>query len=109
ILKGGEPIQVEVDGDPVHVIAEVEKGDATFGVNVLGYELVYNDLLGEFTTAINRNHNGAPPERQAIFSRAALTPITTTNYIKPDTEVFNYEVVVDKDVVEVFVNDGELY
>lgn len=109
ILEGSKPVQVKVDEGPLHVIAEVEKGDATFGLNVLGYELVYNDLLGEFTTAVNRNHNGAPPDRQAIFSRAAITPITTTNYVKPDTEIFKIEVIVDKNIVEVFVNDGELY
>jgi fructan beta-fructosidase len=109
ILKGGEPVQVNVSSDPVHVIAEFEKGDATFGLNVLGYELVYNDLLGEFTTAINRNHNAAPEGPRAIFSGPAITPITTTVYSKPGTEIFKLEVIVDKNIVEVFVNDGDLY
>lgn len=109
ILKGAEPVQVRVQGDPVHVVAEFEKGDATFGLNVLGYELVYNDLLGEFTTAVNPNHNSAPEGPRVIFSGPAITPITTTVYSKPGTEIFKLEVIIDKNIAEVFVNDGELY
>lgn len=108
ILKGDEPVQV-VSGDPVHIIAEFEKGDAAFGLNLLGYELVYNDLLGEFTTALNKDHNGTPGRPQAIFSGPSITPITTTHYTKPGTEIFRIEAIVDKNIVEVYVNDGELY
>lgn len=109
ILKGAEPVQVRVQGDPVHVVAEFEKGDATFGLNVLGYELVYNDLLGEFTTAVNPNHNSGAEGPRAIFSGPSITPLTTTVYSKPGTEIFKLEVIVDKNIVEVFVNDGERY
>jgi hypothetical protein len=97
-----------VSGDALHVKAVFEKGDATFGLNVLGYEIVYNDLLGEFTTALNPKHNTTPAGPQAIFSGPAIPPITTTIYYS-DPEKFTLEVIVDKNIIEIFVNDGELY
>lgn len=64
--------------------------DAHFGLNVLGYELSYNDLLGELITLLK-------------------APANVTNYVKPDTENFKIEAIVDKNILEVFVNDGEMY
>jgi fructan beta-fructosidase len=91
ILKGDDPLSVSVEGGALHVIAEFEKGDATqFGLNVLGYELVYNDLIGQFLTT----HNG---------------PSSVTDYVKPGTDMFKIEAIVDQNILEVFVNDGELY
>lgn len=109
ILKANTSVQIAVNGDAIHAVAEFEKGDAIFGLNILGYELVYNDLLGEFTTALNSNHNATPAAPQAIFSGPEITPNTTTHYVKPGTEKFRIEAIVDKNIVEVFVNDGELY
>ena len=77
--------------NPLHVIAEFEKGDGTqFGLNIQGFELSYNDLLGE-------------------FSIPSDTIRTTTVYSKPNSEFFKIEAIVDKNIIEVFVNDGELY
>jgi fructan beta-fructosidase len=108
VLKTETPIQTKVSGDALHVKAVFEKGDATFGLNVLGYEIVYNDLLGEFTTALNPKHNTTPAGPQAIFSGPAIPPITTTIYYS-DPEKFTLEVIVDKNIIEIFVNDGGLY
>jgi len=90
ILKANDSVSATVNGDAVQVIAEFEKGDARFALNVLGYELSYNDLLGEFITTLK--------ERTSV-----------TDYVKPDTEIFKIEAIVDKNILEVFVNDGELY
>lgn len=108
ILKPETPVQIKVSGDALHVKAVFEKGDATFGLNVLGYEIVYNDLLGQFTTALNPKHNSTPAGPQAIFSGPAIPPITTTIYYS-DPEKFTVEVIVDKNIIEIFVNNGELY
>ena len=109
VIKANATVTVPVNSDAVHVIAEFEKGDATFGLNVLGYELVYNDLLGEFTTALNNKPNVPPSGPPVIFSGPAIPPLTTTNYVKPDTEKFRIEAIADKNIVEIFVNEGELY
>jgi fructan beta-fructosidase len=90
ILKVNDSLMIQVKGDAVHIIAEFEKGDAHFGLNVLGYEFSYNDLLGEFITLLK-------------------APATVTDYVKPDTENFKIEAIVDKNMLEVFVNDGETY
>ena len=109
IIKTGSPVQVNVQGDPIRVIAEFEKGDAMFGLNVLGYELVYNDLLGEFTTALNSKHNAAPAGPGAMFGMPEIPPITTTPYARQGMEMFTMEVIIDKTIIEIFINDGELY
>jgi len=84
-------VSLNVHSDAVHVIAEFEKGDATtFGISVHGYELSYDHLLGEFL-AMHGETNGK------------------TNYVNPDSETFKIEAIVDKNILEVFVNDGELY
>lgn len=91
VIKANAHVSVPVNGDAVHVIAAFEKGDATqFGINVLGYELTYNDLLGEFTAMLK-------------------APAYTTSYAKPEQAEIKIEVIADKNILEVFVNDGELY
>jgi sucrose-6-phosphate hydrolase SacC (GH32 family) len=90
LIKYNEPLNVTVEEGPVHVIVEIEKGDATqFGLNILGYEIEYNDLLG-------------------VISTNAKTK-SSFEYIKPDTEIFKIEAIVDNNIIEVFINDGEMY
>jgi len=70
-----------IRGDQVHIIAELDKGDATtFGMNINGYELNYNLLRS-----------------------------TLNNTFYPIDKTIKFEVIVDKIGMEVFVNDGELY
>jgi len=91
VLTAGDSLTVPVQGDALHLIATFEKGDAIpFGLNILGYEIAYNDLLGEMTTSHNGNRSN-------------------TKYVKPGTEIFKTEVIVDKNIIEIFINDGELY
>ncbi|MFT4022733.1 MAG: hypothetical protein QM664_02985, partial [Flavihumibacter sp.] len=91
MLRSDNGVSLPVNNDAVHVKAVFEKGDATgFGIRVHGYELSYDHLLGEFST-IHGSTN------------------TKTTYANPDADIFSIEAIVDKNVLEVFVNDGELY
>jgi len=107
ILKPNEGVSVTVNGDPVHVIAHFDKGDAQFVLNVLGFEISYHDLLGELITTIN-NGKSAITTASGPFPQPS-TALSTTNYIKPDEGVMKIEVIVDKNIIEFFVNDGEVY
>jgi sucrose-6-phosphate hydrolase SacC (GH32 family) len=95
-----------VGGDPVHVIAHFEKGDAQFALNVLGFEISYHDLLGELITTINNEKSNTTAKGPFPPPSTALT---TTNYIKPNEEAMKIEVIIDRNIVEFFVNDGEVY
>jgi fructan beta-fructosidase len=107
ILTADEGVSVTVDGDPVHVVAYFEKGDAQFALNVLGFEIAYHDLLGELITTINNGKsNTAAPSGPFPPPSTALA---TINYIKPSEEVMKIEVIVDRNIIEFFVNDGEVY
>lgn len=90
LINANTPLTVTSTADPIHLIAEIEKGDATqFGLSIQGFEILYNDLLGVFST----NEKSKP----------------AFEYIKPNTEIFKIEAIVDKNILEVFINDGELY
>lgn len=84
------PLSIPVADEPLHIIAEIEKGDANqFGLSILGYEILYDDLLGIFSTS--------------------ETPGSGFEYVKPGTEIFKIEAIVDKNILEIFINDGEIY
>ena len=71
------------NGEIIHVIAEFERGDSReFGLNINGYELTYSNLFNNFNQI---------------------------NYPVAADSVFKIEAIVDKAILEVFVNDGELY
>ena len=107
IIKANDGVVVQVKGDAIHVVAEFEKGDAQFSLNVLGFEITYHDLLGELITQIN-NGKATVPAAVGPFPPPS-TALANISYIKPNEEVFKIEVIVDKNIVEFFVNDGELY
>lgn len=68
-------------GDQLHIIAEIDRGDARrFGLNINGYHLDYNRLR---------------------------TKLNDTFY--PIDDMVKLEIIVDKMSVEVFVDDGKLY
>lgn len=91
VIKPGSPLSVSVNSDAVHVIAEFEKGDAIpFGLNVMGAEILFNDQIGE------------------CWLKADSTPIRTS-YSIPGDNTFKIEAIVDQNILEVFINNGELY
>jgi fructan beta-fructosidase len=107
IINANESVNLTVNSEPVHVIAWFEKGDAQFSLNVLGFEITYHDLLGELITTIN-NGKSTGTTQTGPFPPPS-TALTTTNYIKPNDENFKLEVIVDRNIIEFFVNDGEVY
>ncbi|MFL5742976.1 MAG: DUF4980 domain-containing protein [Flavisolibacter sp.] len=91
LIRANEGVSLAVSGDAIHVITEFEKGDANqFGLRILGYEIEYNDLLG-------------------VFSATSKNTKASYEYVKPGTEIFKIEAIVDKNIIEVFINDGEIY
>ncbi|MDX1636397.1 MAG: glycoside hydrolase family 32 protein [Balneolaceae bacterium] len=74
-------IRSPIRGDQLHIIAELDKGEATrFGLNVNGYELTYNLLRS-----------------------------TLNDTFFPTGKSLKFELIVDRMGIEIFVNDGELY
>jgi fructan beta-fructosidase len=91
VIKQKDSVSIAVKGDALHVVAEFEKGDAIpFGLNILGYEIAYNDLVGELTTSFKDVHSN-------------------TKYPTPGNDLFRIEAIVDKNILEVYINNGELY
>jgi len=106
ILQSGESIGLPVDAEvPLHIIAEFERGDAPITLNILGYELRHDN---EWMFATN------PPLEQLEKSvkPAGPFPPPTPNapviYV-PESDIFKIEAIVDKNILEFYVNDGELY
>jgi len=83
LVRGDQAFASPVTGDVLHVIAEIDPGDApTVGLDINGYRLTYDRFLNTF--------NGL-------------------NFVLPEGERLKIEAIVDRVAVEVFVNDGELY
>jgi fructan beta-fructosidase len=91
---------------PVHVIAEFEKGDAPVNLNIEGYQLRY-DNEWQFSVI--------PPVIQSPTPTATRNPAPTAvntipvKYVKADSDIFKIEAILDKNMLEIYVNDGELY
>lgn len=89
----------------IHVVAEFERGNAPITLSILGYELRYDNewefamspLPGKGTVTATPAGPFAPP--------TAAQPV---RYVSR-SEKFKIEAIVDKNILEVFVNDGELY
>lgn len=71
-----------VKGDVLHIVGVFERGDSwQFGLSINGYEVTYDN--------VNQHLNNITYPREE--------------------DVIKIEVIVDKTIVEVFINDGELY
>lgn len=98
VITADNNFKVPVQSYVLHLVAEFEKGDAiSFGMDVNGYKLVYSNLRGQFI-----NFSGEASAES--FANAQIT-----NYIDPNNDLLKIEVIADKTILEVFVNDGELY
>ncbi len=71
-----------VKGDVLHIVGVFERGDSwQFGLSINGYEITYDN--------VNQHLNNITYPQEG--------------------DVLKIEVIVDKTIVEVFINDGELY
>jgi fructan beta-fructosidase len=100
-------ISIPVHPDaPVHLVAEFEKGDAPISINIEGYELRYDNEWQFF---------GIPPAAAGTTNSAAPNPFATpanatiVKYVKANSDIFKIEAILDKNMLEIYVNDGEVY
>ena len=105
-VQSGEKASLSVDEQkPVHIIAEIERGDAPIALNLLGYELRYDNEWTFATTAPDDDQKTQAVPQGAFPAPTASTPVT---YVT-DSRIFKIEAIVDKNLLEFYVNDGELY
>ena len=106
VVTSNAPVTVQVDPNaPIHVIAEFERGDAPITFNILGYELRY-DNEWEFSTIPAEKTQSATAAPAGPF--APPTTATPVKYVSQGN-TFKIEAIIDKNILEFFVNDGELY
>jgi len=105
IVTSDSAVSLSVNKEaPIHMIAEFERGDAPITLNILGYELKY-DNEWEFSTSVANKPTTSTPAGP-FAAASGLVPVT---YVKNDTDVFKIEAIVDKNIIEFYINDGELY
>lgn len=106
IVQTGENAGLDVNEEsPLHIIAEFERGDAPITLNIMGFKLRFdNEWI--FSTIPPDDGKVMPAVPAGPFAPpSASTPVT---YI-PGSEIFKIEAIVDKNILEFYVNDGELY
>jgi sucrose-6-phosphate hydrolase SacC (GH32 family) len=106
VIQSGQSESITVKGDnPIHVVAEFERGDAPITLNILGYELRHDNEWIFATTAPDDGKVKVGVPAGPFPAPTASTPVT---YI-PGSSIFKIEAIVDKNILEFFINDGELY
>jgi sucrose-6-phosphate hydrolase SacC (GH32 family) len=106
VIQSGQSEGISVnENHPVHVLAEFERGDAPIILNILGYELRHDNEWTFATTAPDEDAGGTVVPAGPFPPPSATTPVI---YV-PNSEIFKIEAIVDKNILEFFINDGELY
>ena len=106
IVQSGEKATISISGEnPVHVVAEIERGDAPISLNILGYELRYDNEWIFATTAPDEGKTKTEAPAGPFPAPSSSTPVT---YVT-SADIFKIEAIVDKNILEFFINDGELY
>lgn len=110
VVTLGNSASIDVNPDtPIHVIAEIEQGDAPITLSILGYELRY-DNEWQFS-AIPPPVSGTPvAQATGTFGTGAGGPANNTPVKYVNTKAtLKIEAIRDKNILEVYINDGELY
>ena len=106
VILSGESAQIETNADnAIHVIAEFERGDAPITLNILGYELRHDNEWIFTTTAPDDGSKKTEAPAGPFPPPTASAPVI---YV-PGVDILKIEAIVDKNILEFFVNDGELY
>lgn len=106
IVQTGQGASISVSGEnPIHVVAEIERGDAPIAFNILGYELRYDNEWIFATTAPDNGETISTPPAGPFPSPTASPQVT---YVT-SSDIFKIEAIVDKNILEFYINDGELY
>jgi hypothetical protein len=103
VVQSGQNASISVSGDkPIHIIAEFVRGDAPITLNILGYELKYDNEWTFTTTAPAVEKAKAEVPSGPFSASAEATPVT---YVS-DSDIFKIEAIIDKNILEFFINDG---
>ena len=106
IVQSGGKATISISGEnPVHVVAEIERGDAPFTINILGYELSYDNEWVFATTAPDEGKTKTEAPSGPFPPPSASTPVT---YVASN-DIFKIEAIIDKNILQFFINEGELY
>jgi fructan beta-fructosidase len=106
VIQSGQSESITVKGDnPIHVVAEFERGDAPITLNIQGYELRHDNEWIFATTAPDDGKVKTEVPAGPFPAPTASTPVT---YV-PDSDIFKIEAIIDKNILEFFINDGEMY
>ena len=106
VIQSGKSESITVNGDnPIHIIAEFERGDAPITLNILGYELRHDNEWIFATTGPDDGKVKIEAPAGPFPGPAASAPVT---YV-PGSGIFKIEAIVDKNILEFYVNGGELY
>lgn len=95
VVTSGARVSLPITPDkPVHIIAEFERGDAPMALSIFGYELRHdNEWL--FANTPLQGTKPREPQLPVIYA--------------PTSNIFKIEAIVDKNILEFYINDGELY
>jgi fructan beta-fructosidase len=99
-----EKAVVETNAKALHVVASIERGDAPISLNVMGFEFRF-DNEWMVTTATNEEVKPTTAPAGPFPPPSAAVPVT---YVPSGNEI-KFEVILDKNIMECFINDGELY
>ena len=107
VVSSGESVGLQVDpGKPLHIVAEIERGNTEIVFSILGYELRYdNEWSFSVIPPQSSEEESGDPASPTVPRPSALTPVTYTT----NADIFKIEAIVDKNILEVYINDGELY
>ncbi len=101
-----DPVSITVDPKaPIHVVAEVERGNSPITLSVLGYEFRYDNEWEFSTTSPQKKETQATVPAGPFAAPTASTPV---HYVSQGNRL-KIEAIADKNILEVFINDGELY
>jgi fructan beta-fructosidase len=103
-IVSGEKVTVETNAKALHVIANIERGDAAISLNVMGFEFRF-DNEWMVTTASNEEVKPSVAPAGPFPPPSAAVPVT---YVPSGNEI-KFEVILDRNIMECFINDGELY
>lgn len=105
IVTAETPVSISVDPkSPIHLIAEFERGNAPITLNVMGYEFRY-DNEWEFSTSFPPKETPATVPAGPFAAPTAPAPV---HYVS-EGDKLKMEAIIDKNILELFVNNGELY
>ncbi|HEX2970400.1 MAG TPA: glycoside hydrolase family 32 protein [Bacteroidales bacterium] len=106
LIQTGEKVGFDVDASkPLHILAEIERGDAPISLNIMGYILQYDNEWTFSASSPDKDIQKTVAPSGPFPAPVASTPVT---YVSPD-KTFRIEAIVDKNLLEFYINGGELY